>query len=133
MTKQYIPPVLVPKLGEGEESGGYREWCELREQQAPEKYLLRNHSSLLFSIIVPVHNPLEHWLQECIDSVRGQFFSDWELILADDASEQNILDILKKNQKLDSRIKITFQSKASGISATTNRAADLAKGKFLFF
>ncbi|MEE9337669.1 MAG: glycosyltransferase [Methylococcaceae bacterium] len=133
MTEQYTPPVLAPKLGEGEESGGYREWCELREQQAPEKYLLRNHSSLLFSIIVPVHNPLDHWLQECIDSVRGQFFADWELILADDASGQNTLDILKKNQELDSRIKISLQSKASGISATTNRAADLAKGNFLVF
>ncbi len=133
MTEQYTPSVLSPKLGEGEESGGYREWCELREQQAPEKYLLRNHSSLLFSIIVPVHNPLDHWLQECIDSVRGQFFADWELILADDASGQNTLKILKKNQELDSRVKISLQSEASGISATTNRAADLAKGNFLVF
>lgn len=133
MTEQYTLPVLAPKLGEGEESGGYQEWCVLREQQAPEKYLLRNHSSLLFTIIVPVHNPLDHWLQECIDSVRGQFFADWELILADDASGQNTLDILKENLELDSRIKITLQSEASGISATTNRAADLAKGEFLVF
>ncbi|OQK16051.1 hypothetical protein AU255_13130 [Methyloprofundus sedimenti] len=133
MTDHYIPPVAAPKLGTGELAGGYREWCETREQQAPEKYLLRSHSSLLFSIVVPVHNPLEHWLQDCINSVRAQFFENWELILADDGSRQETLDLLKKNQLLDDRISISLQAQPSGISTTTNRAADLAQGDFLVF
>ncbi len=133
MTETYTPPVIAPELGAGESSGGYREWCRERERQAPLKYSLRRHPELLFSVIVPVHNPAEHWLQECIDSVRGQFFADWELILADDASDRLTLNVLQKNQALDHRIKISLESQQSGISTTSNRAVDLAKGAFLVF
>ena len=125
--------VKPPVLGGGEAGGGYREWCEARDRQAPFRYSLRGHSGLLFSVIVPVHNPPEKWLQECIDSVRSQFFADWELILSDDASAQATSDVLRKNQALDQRIKISFHPSQSGISAVTNRGAELASGDFLVF
>ncbi len=133
MTESYVPPITAPKLGEGELSGGYNTWCKEQEQRAPSQYTLQRHSGLLFSIIVPVHNPANHWLQDCIDSVRSQFFADWELVLADDASSSETLELLNKNKDLDSRIKISLQSQQSGISATSNRAVDLAKGEYLVF
>jgi len=133
MTDVYIPPITAFKMGEGEDSGGYREWCANRDKQAPLQYSLRCDAELLFSILVPVHNPADHWLQECIDSVRSQFYANWELILVDDASEHTTVDILKKNQLLDDRIKIDLQTKQAGISITTNRAATIATSDFLVF
>ncbi|MCF7970032.1 MAG: glycosyltransferase [Methylococcaceae bacterium] len=133
MTDVYCPPIMPVALGAGELSGGYRAWCEEREKQAPHNYTVHRHSHLLFSIVVPVHNPPAQWLQDCINSVRSQFFADWELILADDASSQETIDLLYKNQALDARIKISLNSQQSGISATTNRAAHLANGDFLVF
>ena len=38
-----------------------------------------------FSIIVPVYN-VEKYLDECVQSIVSQDFSDWELILVDDGS-----------------------------------------------
>lgn len=129
----YTPPIPALKFAGKELTGGYNHWCAVREQQTHSKYFLRRHATLLFSVIVPVHNPAEHWLQECIDSVRSQFFANWELILADDASTQATLDLLNKNQALDERIKVSYLSHKTGISSTTNRAVDLAKGDFLVF
>jgi glycosyltransferase involved in cell wall biosynthesis len=40
---------------------------------------------MLFSIIVPIYN-VEEYLEECIESVLGQTFCDYELILVDDGS-----------------------------------------------
>jgi len=133
MTDAYCPPVAPVCLGEGELSGGYQAWCLEREKYASSHYPVRRHKHLLFSVVVPVHNPPAKWLQECINSVRCQFFADWELILADDASVRETIDLLHKNQALDARIKVSLDSQQSGISATTNRAASLASGDFLVF
>ncbi|PKM11033.1 MAG: hypothetical protein CVV13_10725 [Gammaproteobacteria bacterium HGW-Gammaproteobacteria-3] len=129
----YQPPVAALQFQGYEASGGYRDWCLKRAKQAPRDYTLRRHSGLLFSIVVPVHKPPARWLQECIDSVRSQFFVDWELILADDASTSATHTVMQHNQTLDSRIKLSLQSLQSGISATTNRAASLAQGDYLVF
>ncbi len=133
MTDIYYPPVAPVHLGEGELSGGYRAWCLEREKHAPSHYPVRHHKHLLFSVVVPVHNPPDQWLQECINSVRSQFFADWELILADDASAPATIALLHKNQALDERIKISLASQQSGISTATNRAASIAAGEFLVF
>ncbi len=133
MSNQYKPPVTPVTLTEADPDGGYQEWCTNREYRAPGKYPLRHHSHLLFSIIVPVFNPEDHWLQECIDSVRGQFFADWELILVDDGSRKPTLEILENNQARDNRIKVHLQSTQSGISQATNQGVTLAQGDFLVF
>jgi len=133
MTDVYDPPVAPVHLGEGELSGGYQAWCIEREKNAPRHYSVRRHKHLLFSVVVPVHNPPNQWLQECINSVRSQFFADWELILADDASAPATLDLLHKNKALDARIKISLSNQQSGISSASNRAASLASGDFIVF
>lgn len=43
-----------------------------------------------FSIIVPVYN-VEKYLDECVQSIVNQDFSDWELILVDDGSTDSSL------------------------------------------
>lgn len=130
-----FPPVAPPRLGPGEESGGFREWCELKEQYAHLQYRVRHRGGApLFSVLVPVCDPSPDWLTACVDSVRSQTYSGWELILSDDASEDpGIRDLLTGFKKSDSRIKVRYSGKRSGIARTTNSAAEEASAPYLLF
>ena len=91
-------------------------------------------SAPLFSVLVPVCDPKEHWLRDCINSVRNQTFSNWEMILVDDRSgEEQIRRSLRRCARWDRRIRIQFQTKRGGISVATNAAAALARGEYLVF
>jgi GT2 family glycosyltransferase len=86
------------------------------------------------SIITPVYNVDEKYLVECIESVLQQTYKNWEFCLVDDASsKKSILEILKKYQNTDSRIKVRFHEKNLGISETTNAAIRIATGEFIAF
>lgn len=55
------------------------------------------------SIIVPVYN-VEKYLSNCINSILNQTFKDFELILINDGSTDNSLDICKHYKNIDNRI-----------------------------
>ena len=57
------------------------------------------------SIILPTYNG-QLYIREAIESVIKQIFKDWELIIVDDCSSDNTLDIIKEYEKLDSRIRV---------------------------
>jgi len=86
-----------------------------------------------FSIITPVYNVEPKWLNKCIESVRKQFYEDWELCLWDDAStNQETLACLKSWQDLgDERIKVGFGEKNEGISKASNQALIFASGEYI--
>ena len=50
------------------------------------------------SIIVPVYK-VEKYLNECIDSILAQTFTDFELILVDDGSPDNCLPCVMQRRK----------------------------------
>jgi glycosyltransferase involved in cell wall biosynthesis len=79
-----------------------------------------------FSVIIPTYNrwPL---IQEAIDSVKAQSFSDWELIVADDGSEDESV------ASLDSDIRCIELEHSGFPGLVRNRAAALAKGEYLAF
>ena len=52
----------------------------------------------LVSVIVPCYN-VEQYLPKCIESILAQTYKDFELILVDDGSPDNCIDILKDYQK----------------------------------
>jgi len=86
----------------------------------------------LISIIVPVYNPPEIYLQKCFDSVLRQTYSNWELCLVDDCSPNpNIRQIISGYAAKDSRIKYSFHTKNGHISQTSNDAIALATGEFI--
>lgn len=86
----------------------------------------------LISVLVPTYNSPERWLRRAIESVRNQLYPDWELCVADDASNQpHIRSILEEYQRLDQRIKIVFRDSNGHISAASNSALALAAGKFV--
>ncbi len=84
------------------------------------------------SVIIPVYNVEEKWLQKCIESITQQAYSNWELCVADDAStDLNVAPILKKYAESDDRIKVVYRKENGHISAATNSALQIATGEFI--
>ena len=89
----------------------------------------------LISIVTPVYNVEARWLDLCIQSVRQQTYTNWELCLYDDCStDQETLDCLAKWEAIaDPRIKIGYGSENVNISGATNGAINLASGGYITF
>lgn len=79
-----------------------------------------------FSIIVPVYN-VEKYIDRCLKSIVNQSYSDYEIIVINDGSEDNSIEIAKKYP-----IKLINQ-KNSGLSAARNAGIKKATGKYLIF
>ena len=58
----------------------------------------------LVSIIMPSYNA-ENYIFAAIESVRKQTYSNWELIIVDDCSKDNTLEVVKPFMETDERIK----------------------------
>ena len=88
----------------------------------------------LVSVLVPVWQTPLWALERGVGSVLGQSFGDWELCVCDDASgDVELNDYLKSLHKLDRRIRVTALKENAGISAATNAALKLARGRFVTF
>ncbi len=85
----------------------------------------------VISVIIPVYNA-ECYLAECVDSILHQTFTDFELLLIDDGSTDNSLEICKHYAAEDSRVKMFSQTNA-GQSCARNRGLDNAKGDYIAF
>lgn len=86
----------------------------------------------VISILMPVYNVEEKWLEKCIESVQNQFYPNWELCMADDHStDESVRPLLEKYAAQDSRIKNVFRSENGHISKATNSALEIATGEFV--
>lgn len=83
----------------------------------------------LLSVVVPVYNA-ENTLNRCIQSILGQSYTNFELILIDDGSTDSSLQICK--QYTDSRVRIISISN-SGVSHARNVGIDSSQGKLITF
>ena len=73
--------------------------------------------SILLSIIVPVYN-VGSFLPKCIDSIISQTFTDFELILIDDGSTDNSVEICDAaREKKDSRVRVIHKENGGVVSA----------------
>ena len=86
----------------------------------------------LISVVVPVYNVSE-WLEQCLDSIISQSYTNLEIICIDDASEDNSLEILKKYQAKDSRVTVIKHNKNRGLGLSRNSGLAVAKGKWVHF
>lgn len=86
----------------------------------------------LVSIITPLYNS-EKFIEETIESVLKQTYSNWEMIIVDDCSTDLGLSIVKKYSEKDSRIKYIRMKKNSGAAFCRNKAIKLSKGEFIAF
>jgi len=83
----------------------------------------------LISVIIPVYNN-ESTIQETIESVLTQSFSDLELIVINDGSQDSTLKIV--SSILDPRLKV-FSYPNAGLAATRNRGISHASGEYISF
>ena len=83
------------------------------------------------SIIVPVYNG-EQYLSGCLDSIIDQTFPDWELIIADDGSDDRTADIAERYAGSDKRIQV-IRLNRGGVSAARNSGLELSKGDYIAF
>ncbi len=82
------------------------------------------------TIIVPVYN-VERYLNKCIDSILGQTFTDFELLLIDDGSTDNSGEICDEYATNDCRIHL-FHKANGGVSSARNLGLINAKGKYIW-
>jgi glycosyltransferase involved in cell wall biosynthesis len=83
-----------------------------------------------FSVIMKSYNH-EKFIAECIESVLGQDFGDFELIIVDDASNDLSRQIIDSYAVKDPRIQVIFHEVNKGISKTVNDGIDAARGQFV--
>lgn len=83
------------------------------------------------SVIVPVYK-VENYINECVDSLISQTFTDIEIILVDDGSPDDCGSICDAYAEKDNRIKVIHQKNA-GLSAARNAGIDEATGQYLCF
>lgn len=118
----------------------YEEWLATQIHQSEIEYDKWNASSFgmayqpLISIILPTYNTPLEWLKDCIDSVKKQTYTNWELCIADDASTNvKLVEYLSTLAVQEKRIKLLIRKQNGNISACSNSAVELATGEWVTF
>lgn len=86
----------------------------------------------LVSIITPSFNS-EKFILQTIQSVRGQTYKNWEMIIVDDCSSDRTISIIKKISSQDDRIQLFQLDTNSGTGIARNTALHYATGKYISF
>lgn len=86
--------------------------------------------SPLVSIILPVYNA-ENYLDFTIKSVISQTYQNWDLIIVDDGSSDNSLNISKNFAKKDERIRVIYDGVNKKLPYRLNQLIDLSNGEFI--
>ena len=79
-----------------------------------------------YSIIIPVYN-VEKYIKKCLDSVFNQTYKDYEVIVVNDGTKDNSMDIVKDYDV------IVINQKNQGLSAARNNGLKKAKGEYILF
>lgn len=85
----------------------------------------------LVSIIIPVYN-CEGYIEKCLKSLINQTYENIEIIVVDDGSEDNSLDICKKVALSDNRVKV-FNKENNGVSSARNYGISKSNGQYICF
>ena len=87
--------------------------------------------NLKFSVILPVYN-VAPFLEECLQSLINQSYSNLEILCVNDGSPDNSLEILQKYAALDARIKV-FDRENQGSGRSRNFGIEQSSGDYLSF
>lgn len=84
------------------------------------------------SVIIPLYNGSKYIIQT-LDSVLAQTYSDYEIVIVDDASTDNSYEVVERYIEEHSGVvfKLDKNSKNRGIAATRNRAIELSCGEYI--
>lgn len=87
-------------------------------------------NSKKISVIIPTYNRMDH-LKECIDSILLQTYSNFELIVVDDCSKENVEAVIKSYN--DCRIKLLKNQKNSGAGYSRKHGYSHVTGEYVIF
>lgn len=93
---------------------------------------MKNMSQPLVSIIMPTYNSSSTIINS-IESVLLQSYDNWELIITDDCSDDNTVDIIKEMAVGEPRINITVNIINRGAGFSRNASIERANGKYIAF
>lgn len=85
----------------------------------------------LISILIPAYN-VGSYLPQCLDSVIHQTYTNLQIVVIDDGSKDNTLEICEDYSKRDIRIEI-YHHENSGVAVTRNSLLDKIKGDYVLF
>lgn len=91
-----------------------------------------NNKFPFISVCIPVYNT-EKYIERAVLSIINQSFQNFEIIIVNDFSNDNTLNIIKKLLKIDDRIKLINHYKNSGVYNSRVEAALSANGKYILF
>lgn len=83
------------------------------------------------SVVVPIYN-VEKYIDKCINSILNQSYKEIEVILVNDGSTDNCLNLCKQYSKMDSRV-LVINKKNGGLSSARNAGIAVATGKYIVF
>ena len=83
------------------------------------------------SVVVPIYNASK-FLKKCLTSIVEQTYDDLEIILVNDGSTDNSLEICEEYAKKDKRVKI-INKENGGVSSARNQGIEIATGKYIIF
>lgn len=86
----------------------------------------------VISVCVPTHNG-EKDLAECLTSVVNQTFTDFEVLILDNASSDRTVDIAREYAAKDQRFRILVNESNLGLTGNLNRSVELAHGEWIKF
>lgn len=84
------------------------------------------------SVVMPTYNSAAY-VCDAIDSVVGQDFCDWELLVVDDASVDGTPELIRARYARDDRVVLHAQAANKGAAVARNVAIEAAKGRFIAF
>ena len=92
---------------------------------------IKEEKNIIISIIVPIYN-VEEYLEECLESIRNQTYTNIEVILVNDGSIDGSKEICERFCQQDNRFKLVTQEN-QGLSAARNRGVKETIGEYIMF
>lgn len=86
----------------------------------------------MISVIVPVYKTARY-IPQCLDSILAQTYKNLEVIVVNDASPDNSIDILRRYAAKDSRVKIVDKQVNEGVDRARFSGMEVASGEWLTF
>lgn len=85
----------------------------------------------LVSIIIPAYN-VDNYLEECVNSLLCQTYTNYEIVIIDDGSTDNTYDVGKRLTVESAKVKL-FHQENQGVSIARNIGMQKANGEFFIF
>ena len=103
-----------------------------KQQQINTDELRLQYVDGLVTIITPAYNAAAY-IAETIESVLAQTYTNWEMLIVNDCSKDNTVEIVQSYVEKDKRIKLINLKQNSGAAAARNTAIQNAKGRYIAF